>query len=413
LKRFIVLSISLMLLLILIPGCFTIQVPPSAITPPSGVPSVIGTFSSNPSTINAGGTSTLMWNVTGANSVSIDHGIGTVNAAGIMTITPASSTVYTISATNSAGTVTKTAMTTVNPSSPAVGTPVIIAFINNPTTINSDGTSTLLWNVTGADVVSIDQGIGQVNVAGTRIISPNTSTVYTISATNSAGTVTRSVSAIVNPSLVPFAVTGVIANTEPSTFTGPCPKTFTFYSTITVNGPGTVTYRWERNDGAYSNTQSITFDAAGAKTATMQWDLGGTASGWHRVHVLTPYDAASNPVYYTLNCAGVGGSLVTGIVVGVDQYPFTGPCPKTIHFWGTITASGPGAVTYRWERSDGTGATSTAPETIIFTAAGSQTVTNLWTRGEGTGWQRLHVLTPDNAVSSQVDFVMTCWNQAP
>ena len=295
---------------------------------------------------------------------------------------------------------------------PPVGTPPdIIVFSNNPSTIDAGGTSTLLWNVTGATSVSIDQGIGQVAVAGTRVVSPAASTVYTINATNSSGTITRStvtsvISAPPPPEPIPFAVTSVIANTSPSTFTGPCPKTFTFYATIAVNGPGTVTYRWERSDGAYSEIQGITFYEAGAKTTTLQWDLSGSASGWHRIHVLTPYDAASNPVYYTLNC---GASLVTGIIVGVDQYPFTGPCPKTIHFWGTIAATGPGTVTYRWERSDNT--TATSPEIIVFTAAGSKTVTNLWTRGEGTGWQRLHVLTPNDTVSSQIDFVMTCWDQ--
>jgi hypothetical protein len=97
---------------------------------------------------------------------------------------------------------------------------------------------------------------------------------------------------------------------------------------------------------------------------------------------------------------------VTGIIVGVDQYPFTGPCPKTIHFWGIITANGPGTVTYRWERSDGT---TTALEILTFTAAGSQTITNLWTRDEGFGWQSLHVLTPNDAVSSQIDFAITCY----
>jgi hypothetical protein len=202
---------------------------------------------------------------------------------------------------------------------------------------------------------------------------------------------------------MPFAVTSVIANASPLTFTGACPKTFTFYATITANGPGTVTYRWERSDGGYSDMQNITFNEAGTKTTTLQWEVSGSASGWHRIHVLTPYDAASNLVYYTLNCGAE--SLVKGIIVGVDQYPFTGPCPKTIHFWGTITTNGPGTVTYRWERSDG----ATAPETITFTAAGSQTVTNLWTRGEGTGWQRLHVLTPNDAGSSQIDFTITCW----
>jgi len=293
---------------------------------------------------------------------------------------------------------------------PPVGTPpAILVFSNNPATINAGGTSTLVWNVTGATSVSIDQGIGLVDVAGVKVISPAASTVYTISATNSAGTVTRSVVTTVNsaPPPLPFAVTSVVANTAPSTFTGACPKTFTFYATITANGPGTVTYRWERSDGGYSDIQSITFFEAGIKTTTLQWELSGPASGWHRIHVLTPYDAASNPVYYTLNCSGE--SLVTDIIVGVDQYPFTGPCPKTIHFWGTIAASGPGTVTYRWERSDNT--TATAPETITFAAAGSQTVANLWTRGEGTGWQRLHVLTPNDTVSSQIDFVMTCGAQ--
>ena len=112
--------------------------------------------------------------------------------------------------------------------------------------------------------MSIDQGIGQVDVAGTRLVSPSASTVYTISATNSAGTVTRSAVTTVNsaplpPAPIPFAVTSVTANTDPSTFTGVCPKTFTLSATITANGPGTVTYRWERSDSAYSDVQSITF----------------------------------------------------------------------------------------------------------------------------------------------------------
>jgi hypothetical protein len=136
LKNIIFLSLSLLALLIIIPGCFTFQTPPAATVPPVGQPSVIGTFnnnpstiypggaasvigtfSSNPSTISAGGTSTLIWNVTGASSVSIDQGIGQVDAAGTRLVSPAASTVYTISATNAAGTVTRSAVTMVNPAS--------------------------------------------------------------------------------------------------------------------------------------------------------------------------------------------------------------------------------------------------------------------------------------------------------
>jgi hypothetical protein len=217
LKRFGFLSLSLLLLLILIPSCITVQ-------PPAGPPSVIGIFSSNPSAINPGGTSNLSWNVIGANSVSIDQGIGPVNASGTMVVSPATSTVYTISATNSAGTVTRSVVTTVNSAPPS------------------------------------------------------------------------------GP--VPFAVTSVVASTSPSTFTGACPKTFTLNATITANGPGTVTYRWEREDLRYSDMQNITFNAAGTQTTTLQWNFGETSSGWIRVHVLTPSEITSIPIFYTLNCGG-------------------------------------------------------------------------------------------------------------
>jgi hypothetical protein len=301
LKRLIFLSLSLLLLLILIPGCFT-----PATTPPSGTPPAIVVFSNNPATINAAGTSTLLWNVTGATSVSIDQGIGQVNVAGIRVVSPTASAVYTITATNSIGTVTKSVTTTVNSAPPpTVGIPpVIIIFSSNP---NSDGTSTLTWNVTGATSVSIDQGIGQVEVAGTQVVSPTASTIYTISAANSAGTITGSAVTQVNSAAhpvtpLPFAVTSIMATSWPATFTGVCPKTFTFYATFTANGPGTATYRWERDDLRYSTNQNVTFTAAGTQAVIMQWDLGETASGYYRVHILTPSDVTSLPVYYTVEC---------------------------------------------------------------------------------------------------------------
>jgi hypothetical protein len=52
LKRLVIISLSL--LLILIPGCITVQMPPSATIPPSGASTVIGAFNSNPTTINSG-----------------------------------------------------------------------------------------------------------------------------------------------------------------------------------------------------------------------------------------------------------------------------------------------------------------------------------------------------------------------
>ena len=225
-----------------------------------------------------------------------------------------------------------------------------------------------------------------------------------------ASTVPASSATTVKSTSIPaakFAVTSAIAVVDPTNFTGSCPSPFTFTATIVANGPGTVTYIWEslNSSGYYdkSNVQSIIFDAAGTKTATLHWDLKASDTGQHRVHILTPNDLLAVPVYYELNCGG--GLLVTGLVVGVDKFPYTGPCPKTINFWGTITTKGPGTVTYRWERSDGS---ATTPETLTYTAAGSKTVTNTWIRSEGTAWQRLHILPPDDILSSQVDFTLTC-----
>jgi len=217
-----------------------------------------------------------------------------------------------------------TVQTPVSPVTPAAETPLAVGeFSSNPAMINPGGTSTLSWNMTGSDSVSIDQGIGKVTASGSMQVSPSESTFYTMSATNSTGTVTRSAMTTVNSvppttASMPFAVTNVAGNTEPSSFSGACPKLFTFYATITANGPGTVTYIWE-SAGAefneYSEIQSITFDAAGTKTTTLKWELAGSAFGLHRVHVLTPNDIASTPVLYELSCAG--DKVSKGIIVGI------------------------------------------------------------------------------------------------
>ena len=199
LNKLFILALSLIALLVLIPSCITV------LPPGGGQPPVIGTFSSSPSTVNSGSSATLMWNVTGATSVTLDQGIGQVDVAGTRVVSPGTSTVYTISATNAAGTVTQSTTIVVS-SAPPVGTPPVIGtFSSNPSTINSGGTSTLSWNVTGADWVSIDQNIGGVDGSGTKVVSPAASTFYTLSATNSAGTVSRS--AVITVSSAPQVAT--------------------------------------------------------------------------------------------------------------------------------------------------------------------------------------------------------------
>lgn len=70
------------------------------------------------------------------------------------------------------------------------GLPLINFFNANPTIINSGNSTTLSWEVSGADTVSIDQGIGIVTASGTIDITPSTTTTYTLTATGNSGNTT-------------------------------------------------------------------------------------------------------------------------------------------------------------------------------------------------------------------------------
>ncbi|MBL7209997.1 MAG: hypothetical protein ISS52_07855, partial [Dehalococcoidia bacterium] len=71
--------------------------------------------------------------------------------------------------------------------------PVIDSFTANPASITSGSPSTLRWNVSGATMVTIDHGIGNVGNTDTREVTPATTTTYTLTATNNAGSVTKKV----------------------------------------------------------------------------------------------------------------------------------------------------------------------------------------------------------------------------
>jgi hypothetical protein len=69
--------------------------------------------------------------------------------------------------------------------------PVITAFIIDPSKITTAESTMATWEVTGADTVSIDHGIGEVAPTGSMSLSPAQSTVYRLTATNEGGNVTR------------------------------------------------------------------------------------------------------------------------------------------------------------------------------------------------------------------------------
>jgi hypothetical protein len=76
--------------------------------------------------------------------------------------------------------------------------PVIESFTAIPNMINQGEVTVLSWNITGVDSANIDNGIGSVDrPAGSASVSPDTTTIYTLTATNSWGSVSASVSVTV------------------------------------------------------------------------------------------------------------------------------------------------------------------------------------------------------------------------
>jgi len=147
----------------------------------------INSFTASPSTIARGGFSTLSWSISDATSASINQGIGSVDpVSGSVEVSPNNTKTYTLTAQGPGGPKTARVTVTVN-----IDLPTVNYFTASPGTIAAGGSSTLSWDVNNADSVSINNGVGNVNKkSGSKNVSPGSTTIYTLTATNFAGSST-------------------------------------------------------------------------------------------------------------------------------------------------------------------------------------------------------------------------------
>lgn len=138
---------------------------PSTPTTPAQTKPTINEFSASPDKITEGASSVLSWNVTNAQKVEIDQGLGQVALIGSTSVKPSKTTIYTLTATNGSQTEIKSCQITVEAPPPVM--PTINSFDLNPATIVLEGSSTLSWNVSNAKKVEIDNGIGIVEMSRT------------------------------------------------------------------------------------------------------------------------------------------------------------------------------------------------------------------------------------------------------
>jgi hypothetical protein len=80
---------------------------------------------------------------------------------------------------------------------PASSAPLIVSFTANPTTINAGQSSTLSWQVSNADTVSIST-LGSVALSGSQAVTPATTTTYILTATHGSQTATAQATVTVN-----------------------------------------------------------------------------------------------------------------------------------------------------------------------------------------------------------------------
>jgi uncharacterized protein YkwD/chitodextrinase len=201
-------------------------------------PPTIAQFSATALTITAGQSTTLVWSVAGATSLSIDNGIGNVSTVTSKSVSPAQTTTYTLTATNTGGSTTGRVTITVNPvqggDKQAPSAPTILSAIAKSATevdltwsASSDNVGVTGYQIFRNGSLIKSAAAAPLSLADTTV-SANTAYTYNIKAFDAAGNVSGA------SNTAQMSTPGVVAapTCTPATnaFTG-C-----YYSNTTLSG---------------------------------------------------------------------------------------------------------------------------------------------------------------------------------
>ena len=100
--------------------------------------------------------------------------------------------------------------------------------------------------------------------------------------------------------------TAVTLSASPQKHQGQCPVTIRFSGEATLNSKGTVKYTFLRSDGATGPEGYLEFDAAGTKSVSTTWTLGGPKlpafEGWQVLKILFPNVLESEKASFVFQC---------------------------------------------------------------------------------------------------------------
>ena len=266
------------------------------LTVTSSNPAPTDSISANPTSIAAGGSSTLTVKATNATSVTVKGSDGSTytlsSTGGTQVVSPAATTTYTVTATGSGGTATTSTTVTVTQA-----TAPTVTISANPTSISQGASSTLTVKATNATSVTVKGSDGSSyplsSTGGTQVVSPAVTTTYTVTATGSGGTATAMVTVTVNQSTAPT----VTISANPTSISQGASSTLTVKATnatsVTVTGSDGSSYPLSSAGGTQTvdptTTTTYTADASGS---------GGDASANTTVTV-TP-GGSSNSINHVL-----------------------------------------------------------------------------------------------------------------
>jgi hypothetical protein len=220
--------------------------------------------------------------------------------AGIGSVTfpsPTTTTIYTLTGTTGAQTRTKQLTIFVNQA------PQINTFTVNDSTVVAGAPVTFNWNVIGAATLSINQGVGNVTPTGigsTIVNAPAATTTYTLTATNTFGSVTANVTVNIGAPPVISSFTSPDTNLLPgglaqlnwttsladSVTLSPRPGTVAANGLFYENPPLSTTYTLTATNQYASVSQTKTINLAGPLTIT--------SAGWNQTRVTSTSSAVTS-----------------------------------------------------------------------------------------------------------------------
>jgi hypothetical protein len=313
---------------------------------------VVSSFSASPSPIPRGSSATLSWNVTNTTtSISINQGIGNVAANSSVSVSPTVDTTYAITASGPGGITTSTTTLDVIP-------PPTITFTASPVNLTTGGSSTLSWSSPDADTVTINQGIGAVAITGNRVVTPASTTTYSLTATNISGVTT--------------------ANTTVNVFPLPTINSFSLNPTSISAG----------------SNSTLSWNVSGATSISINGGIGAVSSSGSRT-----VNPSSTTTYTITATNAAGGSRTSSATLTVNQPPtanFTAS-PSNINTGSSSTLS--------WTTTNATSVSITNIGSVSTsgTRSVSPTTTTTYTlTATGTG----------GSVSRSVTITVTCSDNA-